>query len=152
MQDYSGVATRDLAAFLEKVAYEPISLQHAVGITTRDLLRITTQEYQFTGLNIADKICVFLGYKVDDVFTIIPKHTITSSLKMAEDQFRDHNEEIQATQEELFARAAELRDLRAEVLGEKTDEQKQKLAQDRARAKRNASKALSFGRSAAFAV
>lgn len=162
MRDYSGVATRDLAEFLMDRGINPLdedrelrddllrrlgpSWAKEMGDRNRKLTRIERREYQFTGLGDADQICFAFGVNVSRTFEIIPRPgMVTAALKMAEDQYKDENEQVTVDSKTLFARAEELRVLGATQLGARTPEQERKLAQDRARASVNHASAQLVG-------
>ena len=114
----------------------------ANDLPVRSIRRIRNQEYQFTGLHLADKICVALGGPhLIHTLTVIPAENAKAALDMARDEAELLAEMFGPKVLEpaaVAARAQELRDMRDMVLGEKTEYQKQMLRNDVERSQRRA--------------
>jgi len=136
------------------------SFAYRIGMDERDLKKVVvSQNYAFTGLKVADLICMGLGFSIADLarrgtLTIVPgSEHWNSSVRMAQDEYRTalegvlDPETIETTPlalaykmagleppepEEIEDRADALRWLR-ERLVQETDEQRERLVRDRGR-------------------
>lgn len=141
-RDYTGVSTRELGEIFQR-HFPPDALlgdfAELVEIDDRELKRIVyTYNYQFVGLDKADRILLGLGLNISHLvslgeITIVPANNKGAAIQMAEDEFWV-NEET-PTPQQVLARAEELRELRSWVLGPKTPFQEETLAADRERKK-----------------
>lgn len=135
-RDYTGVSTRDLAKAINASVKNVDTWAIANGLDTRVVYRIRDEEYQFTGLGIADRVCVALGKNVSLIMPVIPAHGRRAAARMAEDEAYVHGHDA----DWVKARTDELVKLRRDVLGDPTPEQLERLAWDSLRIKQRQAK------------
>lgn len=137
-RDYSGVSTAELAKVIKEHAPDYQNWAELNDIDPRRIRDIFEEKYNFTGLGFADKVCTALGLRIDDYLTVIPADKRNAGLNMATDELEIASllwDLPAPTQEQIEARAAELRTLREEVLGPPTEAQIERLRADNERSK-----------------
>lgn len=149
------MATSQLAeVYARHVDTDIRSFADRIGMDERDLKKVVlTQNYAFTGLKVADEICMGFGYSISDLvrlgeLTIVPAHERwRSAERMAADEVwlaevsewpdEDTGEMLPMpvpTPEEVEARVQELKKLRATLCAE-TEHQRARLDSDAQRAR-----------------
>lgn len=139
--DYSGVATRDLAALIRKHVpegnRETWAALHFSGIKDgmREIRKILAEERPWKGIIWSDRIHQALGLLWMEI-PIIPSSRANAAKKMAIDELEvafEFGLLDYITDEDIERRTAELEQLRIDVLGPPTEDQILRAAKDRER-------------------
>lgn len=122
--DYTGVATRDLAAairvHLDRSECEVQDIfDENFGISILTVRKILDEKTVFTKLGRADKICIAFGLALDNEMVVIPDHRRSSATKMAADEYAILHGDGDDMKAWIENRAAELCALREEVLAQR---------------------------------
>jgi len=140
--DYTGVATRDLAALIEKHLpthedFNLIDFASLCGYKSIDQInRIRRQERQWVGIDHADRICDGFNLILSHELTVIPAAGRSAAVRMAKDSYTDIDGKLWADLDTLAEVADELEYLRYEVLGDPTPEQQAFLDKQAARSRK----------------
>jgi len=138
--DYTGVSTRQLGeVYARHSKGTPLDVfADRIGRTSADLKRILVdQNYQYVGLDTADKICLGLGLTMGmltqtEELVVVPAAFASASRRMAEDEFWAADKK--PTKLQVERRAKQLVKLRGFVLGPMTERQQAQALRDKSRA------------------
>lgn len=133
-KDYSGVATHRLAEYLSKIVdmerkkdknFSMETWAESLGISFSDVYTILSCRNKLTGLDKVDRICLFSGDNLSQLFHVIPMNKQGAKL-MATDELivslcvdEDETDVLPFTKEDIEHRAAELWQLRLDELADR---------------------------------
>ena len=116
-RDESGVAGWELANMLRGLGLDQRSIATRTGVDEGFVSKMFSGKQKFVSLLVADRMLFALGIteRLGEL-TVIPGHTRADAIQMAVYENLDENDELQATEAEVEARADELQALREQIL------------------------------------